>query len=124
VPERAALVLGGKRIFAREIHTSILRRGLSGYSYGRRIRPLKSVVACLKAYRRIRDERLGVGAVFSFRRDAKAIAVWTLLIAVNNGSSGCLRAVLIRKVLTVRNLLSISPRLLSSPREALNARNE
>jgi len=88
------------------------------------MRPLKSVVACLKDYRRIRDERLGVGAVFSFRRDAKAIAMWTLLIAVNNGSPGCLRAVLIRKPLTVRNLLSISPRLLSNPREALNARSE
>ena len=85
---------------------------------------LKLVVACLKAYCRIRDERLGVGAVFSFRRDAKAIAVWTLLIALNNGSSGCLRAVLIRKPLTVRNLLSISLRFLSSPREALNARSE
>ena len=88
------------------------------------MRPLSSVVACLKAYRGVRDERLDVGAVFSFRRDAKAIAIWTLLIAVNNGSSFCLRAVLIRKPLTVRNLLSISPRLLSSPREALNARSE
>lgn len=88
------------------------------------MRPLKSVVACFKAYRRIWDERLGVGAGFSFGRDAKAIAVWTLLIAMNKGSSGCLRAVLIRKPLTVRNLLSISPRLLSSPREALNVRSE
>lgn len=88
------------------------------------MRPLKSVVTCPKAYRRIRDERLGVGAVFSFRRDADANPVWTLLIAVNNGSSGCLRAVLMRKPLTVRNLLSISPRLLFSPREALNARSE
>jgi hypothetical protein len=110
--------------FRSEIQTSILRRGLSGYSHGRRVRPLKSVVACLKAYRRIRDECLGVGAVFSFRRNAKAIAMLTLLIAVNNGSSLCLHAVLIRKPLTVRNLLSISPRLLSSPREALNARSE
>jgi len=84
---------------------------------------LKSVVTCPKAYRRIRDERLGVGAVFS-SRDVEAIALWTLLIAVNNGSSGCLRAVLIRKPLTVGNLLSISARLLFSPREALNARSE
>jgi hypothetical protein len=76
------------------------------------------------AYCRIRDERLGISAVFSFRRDAEAIAVRTLLIPVNNGSSACLRAVLIRKPLIVRKLLSISPRLLFSPRDALNARSE